>query len=973
LLDVKLDGAHCTGSPFLLNIRPARAVAVKSRFALTRISAHAGRPFAFRLLLHDCFGNRASVGQADVQVELRRAIKVCESPRLLELMSEQGRHWSKFKSAEAGWEPEQAAKQTVRCTVRGGEGRAAECHAVCMFAGEWVATALVDDVQSAHRLCVDVAPAAPDSRFSVLCAVRAGARLEAVAGESHTLGFVPRDAHGCDCVPDETWRAVLVRVDGFGASGGRGAHPYAPVTIALGMGGAGAQVTFLAQRAGAYQLRMERAVAEQSVLPVCYRIRVCPSARDAEGFDLLGEGLACAVAGELARVVVRPRSFGAAAEVARETFAALAAALEVRAAVDGRVYSAPVSKRREEAGAMAVRCETETVNGSGSVGQARHEKANGGVVDLGSDLLVTGATGQAPEEPTDDERVSGAAAACSGSTIALSHADGDIGRGPLVLQPDEPIEAERESAAAAKGLRATIALSNADGDTSEGLPAFQPDGPGGEEAEREEWHLHYTCNMSGPAVLRVTVNGAPVGGAPLNIRVLPGRVFSPACTVGGLVSEWVVGKPLVLQLTLRDRLGNPRESGGNRIVLRLVRLAASAQAWRKGSAVVVTDVPGQAPDGRTDAERVSAAAAMSGQEASPSREALTEATARAVTSAAEDTSDGSLGVEGGCEGGSERGRPLVTRTEREARWGGIAEFPASEVVATDHGNGKVELLALVCRAGLYGVRVLVDGDPVPLSHGRVSFLPAKADPRRCQLGGEAATGQVPTNRYAPLIVTLRDCFGNLAYHASGEEAPPRLELSLLQGSAQLLLLQPVAHDCVPKPEGHFEARVKPLVPGPLVLGVCVDGEWIGGEPLSILAHAGPTVARQCFCSGSGWAKVVPAGTKLAFAVHARDIAGHAQTKGTDSFAVLLSPRAYGQHFRGMPKHVNGKRLDASSTLFEMGPLTRGPYILSVCMRGIHVSGSPLHLEAEDRSNGRPMQKPQVARSPRKRSRTLQKG
>jgi hypothetical protein len=427
-----------------------------------------------------------------------------------------------------------------------------------------------------------------------------------------------------------------------------------------------------------------------------------------------------------------------------------------------------------------------------------------------------------------------------------------------------------------------------------------------------------------------------------------------------LVSQWVVGKWLVLQLTLRDRLGNPRESGGNCIVLRLVRLAESADARREGSALGLTDAAGQHPEERTDAERVLAAAAMAGREASERREAQAEAAARAMAS--EGIADGSLGGEGGCEGGCEKGRPLDTRTELEAGWGGTAEFLASKVVAIDHDNGKVQLRAVVYRAGLYAVRVVVDGAPVQLSIGSIAFLPARANPKRCELGGEAATGQIPTNKYAPLLVTLRDHFGNLADRASWEGAPPRLEMSVLQGSAQLLPLQPVASDCVSKPEGHFEARVKPLVPGLLVLGVYVDGEPVGGKPLRILAQAGPTVARQCFCSGSGWAKVVPAGTKLAFTVHACDAAGHAQTKGSDSFAVVLSPRAHGHHFRGKLKQLSGRRVDASQALFEMGPLPRGPYVLSVCLRGIHVRGSPLHFEVEDQSSGRPLHKLRIARS-----------
>lgn len=904
LLHIKLDGAHCTGSPVLLNIRPARAVAGKSRFAETSTAAHAGRPFCFRLLLHDCFGNRACVGQADVRVEIRRVMG-CEAPRLPELVSEQGRHWSRFNCEEACSAPAQSAMQTVRCTVRGGEGGIAECNAVCLLAGEWVATAAIDGAESPQHLCVAVAPASPDARFSVLRALHAGARLEAVAGEPHALAFVPRDAHGCDCPPDKSWRAVLVRVDGFGAGRGRGADPYAPVTLEPGTGGASAEMNFLAQRAGVYQLRMARALAGQTVETICYSIRVCPSARDAEGFELLGSGLASAVAGEVAHVVVRPRSFGAAAELARETFASLAAALEVRASIDGRIHSVQLTKRRQAAGGGAATRPVEVV--SGHRGPGGHT---------------------CPE----DTHV--------GDSVGLARSGAAIPHG----------------------------YTGSDGGT--GLLSLQPDGPREEDAGREEWHLQYTCSKSGPAVLRVTLGGTPVGGAPISMRIISGPVFSPSCGVGGLVNEWVVGKWLVLQLTLRDRLGNPRESGGNRIVLRLVRLAESAQTWREGSALVVTDAAGQAPDGRPDAERVSAAAAMGGRDASEGREALAEAAARAIT---EDTADGSLGGEGGCEGGCERGRPLHTRTELEAGWGSPAEFTASEVVAIDHGNGKVELRALVYRAGLYAVRVAVDGAPVPLSHGRVAFLPEQADSRRCELGGEAATGQVPTNRYAPLLVTLRDCFGNLAYRASWEGASPRLEMSLLQGSAQLLPLRPVASDCVPRQKGHFQARVKPLIPGPLVLGVYVDGEAVGGEPLRILAHTGPTVARQCFCSGSGWAKVVPAGTKLAFIVHACDAAGHAQTTGTDSFAVVLAPRAHGQHFRGKPKQLTGRRLDASQALFEMGPLPRGPYVISVCMRGKHVRGSPLHFEVEDRSNGRPSQKPWMARSSMNRNLALLKG
>jgi len=53
----------------------------------------------------------------------------------------------------------------------------------------------------------------------------------------------------------------------------------------------------------------------------------------------------------------------------------------------------------------------------------------------------------------------------------------------------------------------------------------------------EEWRLQYTCLFAGGAVLRVTVGGRPVGGAPLRVRVFPAACLSTACVVEGMKSE----------------------------------------------------------------------------------------------------------------------------------------------------------------------------------------------------------------------------------------------------------------------------------------------------------------------------------------------------------------------------------------------------------------------------------------------------
>lgn len=484
--------------------------------------------------------------------------------------------------------------------------------------------------------------------------------------------------------------------------------------------------------------------------------------------------------------------------------------------------------------------------------------------------------------------------------------------------------------------------------------------------------MQYMCSVSGTATLNVTVGGAPIGGAPLTVRVLPSPVFAAECRVENLVSEWVVGEWLVLKLSLRDRLGNPRETGSNKVVLRLVRLAESGQAWREGSVLVVTNAAGQEPDARNDDERASAAAGMHSDDSSRQCKTLADYAAHAASLAVEDAVDGSLGGEGGCEGGCEGGQPLQTRTELNTGCVGSPHFQLSEVLAVDRNDGTVELRALVHRAGLYAVRIFVDGMPVPLPHSRIDFLPAPVDARRCELGGDVGSGEIVTNRFAPLFVTLRDRFGNSAYQSSWGDAPPRIHLTLNLGAAHFLAPQLVARNRVPLPEAHFEARVKALVPGPLEIGVHVDGCLVRGKPLMVFAHAGTTVGRQCFCSGSGWAKLVPAGAKLAFTVHSCDGAGHAQTRGADTFVVELAPRAHGHHFRGKPRQLKGRRVNTSQTVFEMGSLSRGPYVLTVRMRGTHVRGSPLHFEAEEPNTGKPP-KPRIARSSLNRNAVIPRG
>ena len=817
LMALTINGAHVVGSPFLLQCMPGAWSAEASGFEIERSRAGAGDESHIVLIARDAFGNACGHGGAIVTAELQP-----DDARAAEGARDDG--------VRGG-----GARGAYECSV---DDRGDGTYAVRVRsdrAGSWRVVARMDGAYVGGAHLLEVEPGAP---HGPCCAVRAerGGHLEGIAGERHALELVVRDAYGNLCSTCGEWTAEMSRESFWG----RDEVCDAPLVHESDAPGV-ATILCFARRAGPHALTLRRAATgaypggfgadggEDARLweleSVRTRVLFGPGPADADGFVASGDGLAFAVAGEPARVVITPAPYGSRAAAAAAAFATLSATLCLASgdAVPVRCFRAKGPPDGEAVPEVRV---------------AREE-----VVELGPQAAGEEGAAAGPERSV-----------------------------PLVF---------------------------------------------------EQWLLSYTCSRAGEASLHVTLGDKPIcmGGRPFSVLVAPGRAHAPSTlwsaasgvaddsgaeAAGGghdeieaacaCERELVAGDTWALKLSLRDRYGNVRRVGGDRVSL------------------LVCAAPDRLPDAScAEGEQVWRAADIDDE-------------AGAADGA--DFDEGGGGVAGVSNG-------AVLPNGRS--------HPSCAIGLTDREDGTYRAAVRITRSGYYAWRCWVGGAPVGPA-GSLHVRAAAVCAANCGIGGEAVAASLRNNRWATVCASLRDAFGN-ACTAAGD----CVHVATIEGLADVEQPQ-----CVGR--GEYTGRVRPRACGALALSVSARGAPIAGSPLRPQIESGPTLARKSFAEGDGWSARVASGKRLAFTVHALDSAGSAASGPSaedDRFAVHITPRAHGHRhartLRAVP--VGGGR-----HLVEYELVWPGSYVLSATLKGAHIRGSPLDMvatEQHDASIGGP--------------------
>ena len=139
--------------------------------------------------------------------------------------------------------------------------------------------------------------------------------------------------------------------------------------------------------------------------------------------------------------------------------------------------------------------------------------------------------------------------------------------------------------------------------------------------------LHFTAfHATRSAAIHIELFDTPIGGAPYGCVVLPAPTNAAKSVVSGLARVVRAGDALRGTLQARDRFGNERWAGGDRVrlmVLRTPRTATVAGASNPARAHPPATPPPATPPAGSRAEMVAEIEAGGGSEAAPSHHAFT--------------------------------------------------------------------------------------------------------------------------------------------------------------------------------------------------------------------------------------------------------------------------------------------------------------------------------------------------------------
>ena len=107
-----------------------------------------------------------------------------------------------------------------------------------------------------------------------------------------------------------------------------------------------------------------------------------------------------------------------------------------------------------------------------------------------------------------------------------------------------------------------------------------------------------------------------------------------------------------------------------------------------------------------------------------------------------------------------------------------------------------------------------------------------------------------------------------------------------------------------------------------------------------------TCAANTTATGPGITTAIP-GRKATFTITSRDIQNCQHKRGGDVFVVKLKPAVGGDEIK---VHLNDKKDGTYLAEYTVDKLFYGKLTLSVCLRGVHIKGSPFAVNVEPLRN-----------------------
>eukprot|EP01087_Luapelamoeba_hula_P017398 TRINITY_DN547_c0_g1_i1.p1 TRINITY_DN547_c0_g1~~TRINITY_DN547_c0_g1_i1.p1 ORF type:complete len:2178 (+),score=469.78 TRINITY_DN547_c0_g1_i1:249-6782(+) len=366
----------------------------------------------------------------------------------------------------------------------------------------------------------------------------------------------------------------------------------------------------------------------------------------------------------------------------------------------------------------------------------------------------------------------------------------------------------------APNVEAFLAVPNADGSTDKKPVTLKDNGDGTFSAD-------FVPEVAGPFDLEVLVDGKPVAGSPFKVNVAPsstldGKKFTAS---GDGLSEATVGQSASFTIQSKDKFGNPLSTGGHAKGLKAV--LTSVDDGHSQSQLAPTHATGQT------------AGAEGTTQAAPAAQAPLSASAKKRNRRRKKAA-GSVSPRGG-QPTSTTSSSAAPAEDLSASSQEVSLNRPIEAAIHDNNDGTYTAQYKAIDSGEYKLAVTFDGADIQDSPFTVKVKPGSAQPSETVAWGDGLSKAV-AGQPATFKVETRDAESNKIPAESVDTAPVARLASAEDPSSEKAV--PVELHVDPE-NNDFTASYAPQKAGPHNLHVTIGGKEIKDSPFSVNVGAGP--------------------------------------------------------------------------------------------------------------------------------------
>eukprot|EP00898_Chlorokybus_atmophyticus_P002685 jgi/Chlat1/3417/Chrsp23S03820 len=252
------------------------------------------------------------------------------------------------------------------------------------------------------------------------------------------------------------------------------------------------------------------------------------------------------------------------------------------------------------------------------------------------------------------------------------------------------------------------------------------------------------------------------------------------------------------------------------------------------------------------------------------------------------------------------------------------------------GSGPVLCAYTLTTAGKYDIRVVIDGQTVPMQGISLSVGPDIASASASYVLGLFTAGRVGS--VAGFGVILRDKYNNFLYGNSTMDALT-VNAVIATGSGASVTSSPLpVRQLFDSTQGYNVISMTPTKPGLLTVSVYIGGSHTTSSPFAAQISAGDTDATQCLLYGPGLTGAVVQ-ISATFTIQAFDIGGNVKNTGGEPFGVSVND-GNGRKAASKVDVVDNKdgTYDVTYT-----PTVAGTVYVAVTLQGGNVGNSPVSV------------------------------